>query len=237
MIFRSLCFLLLACVCSSSSLLAQDKSKRTCRILFLAPPAGAPQKIFLNDGITTQEVDLPGMNLSKVYPLAPGAITLTMLPAKLDPKVPLPVDAPKGTVAEDVRDVYLLVASDPANKIAPVRFQVINANADGFRNGQLLWFNLSPHRIGGKIGTEMLDLAPNAKAILKAPSTTIGDYNVKIGYVPAGTKRAEPICETIWLHDPKIKNIVFVLPVPESRIPRIMGFPDFREQEEKTGKE
>ncbi len=135
------------------------------------------------------------------------------------------------------RPRFALVACDPANKVAPVRFQVINANADGFRNGQLLWFNLSPHRIGGQIGSEKLDLQPNAKAILNAPLTNSGDYNVKIGYVPSGTQRAEPICETIWLHDSEIKNIVSVMPVAESRIPRIMGFPDFREPERKPGNE
>ncbi len=220
----------IACICQLAPASAQEKSKRTCRILFLAAPTGAPKTLFLSDGISAQQVELPSMNLSKVYPLANGDITLTMLPGMPQPKVPLPVGAPSATVAESVRDIYLLVASDPNNKTAPVRFQVINANADGFRNGQQLWFNLSPHRIGGKIGSETLDLPPNAKAILNAPSTSSGDYNVKIGYVPAGTQRAEPICETIWLHDPKIKYIVFVLPMPESRIPRIMGFPDFREE-------
>ena len=174
------------------------------------------------------------MNLSKVYSLAAGDLTLSMLGTKPTADVPLPVGAPKAAVAETLQDIYLLVASDPANKVVPVRFQVINANAEGFKNGQLLWYNLSPHRIGGKIGTETLDLAPNARAILNAPSTTSGDYNVKIGYVPAGTERAEPICETVWMHDPRSKNIVFVVPVAESRIPRIMGFPDFREPIEKN---
>ncbi len=214
---------------------AQETSKRTCRILFLAAPPDAPKSLFLSDGSSAQKIELPSMNLSKVYPLASGNITLTMLPSIPQPKVPLPADAPKATVAESLRDIYLLVASDPTNKTAPVRFQVVDANADGFRNGKLLWFNLSPHRIGGKIGSETLNLPPNSKAILNAPSTNTGDYNVKIGYVPAGTQRAEPICETIWLHDPNIKSVVFVLPVPESRIPRIMGFPDYREPSEESG--
>ena len=216
------------------SALAQEKSQRTCRILFLAAPADAPQKLFLFDGITSQEVELPSMNLSKVYSLAAGDLTLSMLGTKPAADVPLPAGAPKAAVAETLQDIYLLVASDPANKVVPVRFQVINANAEGFKNGQLLWYNLSPHRIGGKIGTETLDLAPNARAVLNAPSTTSGDYNVKIGYVPAGTERAEPICETVWMHEPRSKNIVFVVPVAESRIPRIMGFPDFREPTEKN---
>ena len=216
------------------SALAQEKSQRTCRILFLAAPADAPQMLFLFDGITSQEVELPSMNLSKVYSLAAGDLTLSMLGTKPAADVPLPAGAPKAAVAETLQDIYLLVASDPANKVVPVRFQVINANAEGFKNGQLLWYNLSPHRIGGKIGTETLDLAPNARAVLNAPSTTSGDYNVKIGYVPAGTERAEPICETVWMHEPRSKNIVFVVPVAESRIPRIMGFPDFREPTEKN---
>ncbi len=213
---------------------AQEKSQRTCRILYLAAPADAPRTLFLSDGSNPQEVELPSMNLSKVYSLAAGDITLTMLATKPAADVPLPVDAPKAAVAESLQDLYLLVASDLSNKVAPVRFQVINANAHGYKNGQLLWYNLSPHRVGGKIGTETLDLAPGARGILKAPATESGDYNVMIGYVPAGTERAEPLCETVWMHDPRARNIIFVVPVAESRMPRIMGFPDFREPKVKT---
>ena len=148
---------LIARICRLAPATAQETSQRTCRILFLAAPPDAPKTLFLSDGSSAQQVELPSMNLSKVYPLPSGDITLTMLPAMPQPKVPLPADAPKATVAEALRDIYLLVASDPANKTAPVRFQVINANVDGFRNGQLLWFNLSPHRIGGKIGSETLE--------------------------------------------------------------------------------
>ena len=148
---------LIASICQLATATGQEKAKRTCRILFLAAPPDAPKSLFLSDGSSAQQVELPSMNLSKVYPLPGGDITLTMLPAMPQPKVPLPADAPKAAVAEALRDIYLLVASDTANKTAPVRFQVINANADGFRNGQLLWFNLSPHRIGGVIGSEKLE--------------------------------------------------------------------------------
>ncbi len=214
---------------------APEKSKRTCRILFLSAPIGAPQKLFLADGTAAQEVELPSMNLSKVYALPAGDLTLAMLPTMPEPKTPLPVGAPTAVVAEAMQDLYILVASDPANKVTPIRFQVINADADGFRNGKLLWFNLSPHRIGGKIGTQTLNLLPKTRLILDAPASAAGDYNVKIGYVPVGSERAEPLCETVWQHDPQSKYIVFVLSVPDSRMPRIMGFPDFRVVEKKTG--
>lgn len=224
-------FVLIASLCHLAFSVAQEPPQRTCRILFLAAPADAPKTLFLSAGGIAQEIELPSMNFSKVYDLPPGDITLSMHTAKPVPDEPLPAAAPKAVVRKAQHNLYLLVASDPANPIAPVSFQVINADANGFKNGQLLWFNLSPHRIGGKIGSQTLNLAPNAKAILKAPADQAGDYNVRIGYVPTGTERAEPLCETVWLHDPRTKNVVFVLPVADSRIPRIMGFPDYREAE------
>lgn len=230
---RFLFFALIASLCHQVSSVAQEPSKRTCRILFLSAPADAPKKLFLFDGSKAQEVELPSMNFSNVYALAPGDINLTMLAAPPVAGEPPPAAAPKVAVGEALKNIYLLVSSDPANKVAPVRFQVINADADGFKNGQLLWFNISPHLIGGSIGSQTIKLAPNAKAIVKAPADQAGDYNVKIGYVPAGTERAEPLCETVWLHDPRAKNVVFVVPVADSRMPRIMGFADFREVAEK----
>lgn len=207
-----------------------ETTARTCRVLFLAPPDGAPEKLFLSDGSSIQEVELPSMNLSKVYSIAGGEITLSMFADKPATGLPLPADAPKAAVAETLVDFYLLVSSDPANKIAPVRFQIIPANADGFKRGQMLWYNLSSHRVGGRVGQMTLNLPPNSKTLLDAPADRNEDYNVKIGYVPESETAARPLCETTWLHDPRSRNLLFVIPVPGSRAPRIMGFPDFREE-------
>jgi len=91
----------------------------------------------------------------------------------------------------------------------------------------MLWYNLSSHRVGGKVGQKTLDLPPNSKTLLDAPADRNEDYNVKIGYVPEAESVARPLCETTWLHDPRSRNLLFVIPVPGSRAPRIMGFPDF----------
>ena len=147
---RFLLFVLIASLCHQASSIAQEPSKRTCRILFLAAPADAPKTLFLSDGGTAQEIELPSMNFSKVYALAPGDITLTMLAAKPVPNEPLPAAAPKAVVREAQQNLYLLVASDPANKIAPVRFQVINADADGFKTASCCGSTSAPTSLAAR---------------------------------------------------------------------------------------
>ncbi|MEY3896361.1 MAG: hypothetical protein RLZZ214_1881 [Verrucomicrobiota bacterium] len=117
---------------------AQTKGARTCRILFLGAPAGSPEKLHLFDGTASQEVELPQMNLSPIYKLPAGAITLALLPASASKPQEVSLDAPKASVAETLTDIYLLVTSDSSNKIAPVKFQVIDVNSIKFRKGQML---------------------------------------------------------------------------------------------------
>jgi len=96
-----------------------ETAARTCRVLFLAPSDGAPEKLSLSDGRSIQDVELPSMNLSKVYAIAGGKITLTMFAVKPATGIPLPANASKATVAENLVDLYLLVSSNSANSIAP----------------------------------------------------------------------------------------------------------------------
>ena len=144
---------LLLCFALSSAAFAQSKGTRhTCRVLFFDGPESAPEKLQLFDGAGCREVDLPRMNFSKVYELPPGAIHLTLLPAPPPDPTKLPPGAPTAAVAEDVTDFYLLVTSDPANAVAPVRMQIINASGDRLKAGQMLWFNLTNTTVGGTGG-------------------------------------------------------------------------------------
>ena len=119
---------------------AQQAPERTCRILFLDGPDDAPEKLQLFDGAKCREVDLPRMNFSKVYQLPAGALRLWLLPAPPADPAKLPPGAPAVAVAEGVTDFYLLVTSDPANTVAPVRMQVINA-------GLATWPSPSPYAV------------------------------------------------------------------------------------------
>jgi hypothetical protein len=105
---------------------AQEKGGRTCRIVFLGASEQDPEKLHLHDGTATREVDLPRLNLSKVYPLPGGAITLRLLSAPpAEGEAPNPA-APSAKVPETVGDIYLLVSPDPTNKTVPARMQVID---------------------------------------------------------------------------------------------------------------
>lgn len=216
---------------------AAGESRRTCRILFLNAPDEAPRKLHLFDGLSSQEVELTRMGFSPVYPIRPGALTLAMLPSPPAPAAAgspavIPTDAPKAAIAETVTDFYLIVSSDPANKVTPVRMQVINADAAHFKRGQMLWYNLTDSKVGGLLGSRKLLLQPQSRLVLDAPATGMEDYRVNIHFLPPGKTRPEPLCETIWTHDPRSRSVFFVISPDGSLIPRIIGIPDFRTQEE-----
>lgn len=203
--------------------------ERTCRILFLNGPDDAPDTLHLFDGETAQEVDLPRMNFSKVYELRPGALTLALLPAPPAEPQQVPAGAPTVKVPETVTDFYLLLTSDPENKVAPVRANLINANAGRLGRGQMLWFNLTDKLIGGRIGSETLVLKPQSRHVIDPPARGHDNYPVDISYRIAGNDALYPLCETQWLHDPRSRSVAFVFQKPGVRTPRVLVFPDYRE--------
>lgn len=216
---------------------AAEKSARSCRILFLNAPDDAPEKLHLFDGVGSQEVELTRMSFSPVYQVRAEALALALLPS--EPPAPkagtppaIPDGAPKATLTETITDFYLIVTSDPANKIAPVKMQVIHADAADFKRGQMLWFNLTDSKVGGQVGSRKLLLGPNTRLVLDAPATGMEDYHVSIYFQSPGKSVAEPLCETNWSHDPRSRSVFFVLKPANSLIPRILGFPDFREKAE-----
>ncbi len=208
---------------------AQEKTTRTCRIVFLMAPPDAPKTLQLFDGSTSQSVDLPRMNFSSIYDIAPGPVTLRLLPvAPVKPEEINPA-APSAKVGADISDFYLLVASDPANPVAPVRMSVVDAGRSQFKDGQMLWFNLSDKSVGGQLGKQRLAIAPNGRSLVDSPAGDREDYVVNLAYQVQGDPKLQPICETKWRHDPASRTVLFVVNEPGTRTPRVLGFPDRRE--------
>lgn len=234
--------ILLLSICLGVTLHAAETSARTLRILFLSAPAEAPKKLHLFDGTSSQEVELTRMGFSPVYKISGGDISIALLP-KPPPATPeagatsvVPAGAPTASLSAETRDLYLIVSGDPANPVAPVKIQVIPANPEKFLPGHQLWFNLTDSRVGGLIGSRKLVIEPNSRLILEPPASQAEDYHVNIHFVPPGKERAEPLCETNWTHQPRSRNVYFIVKEQGTLIPRIMGFPDFRSEEKEKKK-
>ena len=214
---------------------AQDKpAKRTCRILFLNPPPDAPKKLFLHDGVESQEIDLPQMNFSDVYQVAGGDTTIRLLPKPVVKIEEIPAGAPAGKLAAALVDFYLIVSTDPANAVVPVRLQIIDAGAEKFRKGQMMWYNLTTHAIGGQLGSQKLAMKAQSREVTDAPTADAGPYDVNLSYLIVGDPQFHPISQTKWVHDPRSRMVMFVYGGANNTAPQISGFKDFRDAPEKS---
>lgn len=215
--------------------MAQEGGGRTCRVLFLGAGQNDAEKLQLHDGIGAREVALPRLNLSEEYALPAGALTLRLLEKLPVEGEPLPASAPTAAVPELAGDIYLLVMPDPnGGKVPAVRMQVIDASAAKFRDGQMMWYNLTAHDVGGVVGSEKLVIKAASREILAAPAKENIDYNVNLSYRMKDKEALYPLCETRWVHDPTARMLVFIINEPGVRTPRVMAFPDHREKKDKS---
>lgn len=214
---------------------AQKPDEHTCRILFLNGPDNAPEKLILFDGVGSQEVALPRLNLSPVYKLRPGNLKLHLLTtAPIDPKA-IPEGAPSVMVPASASDFYLIVTNDRSNAVVPVQMQLVNANAKHLGRGEMLWFNLTKKTIAGQVGTEKVVLKPSSRSVVKAPARTKGDHAVDLYFRLPDDDFVYPLCKTRWRHNPQIRKLVFIFEEGKRRSPRIQAFTDFRAPEKPKG--
>lgn len=218
---------------------AEKTSTRTCRLVFLDGPSnGTLETLHMFDGSNFQQVELPRLNLSPVYKLPGGNLNLQFFPSQpADPKN-LPTGAPSVKLPESLTDIYLIVTNDSTNKVAPVRILAINADNTQLGLGEMLFFNLTAKRVGGIIGSQKLDIKPGSRELIREPRSGAGDYPVDLYFLIDGDDFIHPLCETQWRHDPRSRNLVFVINDGPRKSPRIRSFSDFRpaEKENDTAK-
>jgi hypothetical protein len=216
---------------------AQEATHRNCRIVFPSRPADAPKRLHLFDGTSSQEIELPSMNLSPVYNLPAGAIHLKLLTSKPEDSESVPPDAPSIEIPENYHDFYLIVSRDPENKIAAVKLKAINIETANFKLGQTLWINHTDQTIEGKLGDRILSLGPDSSKILDAPfinksGPTRGYYHASFTYLVRGMETFEPITEQQWWHDATCRHLGFI-EHSGGKLPKIYVFRDFRDPEPK----
>lgn len=211
---------------------AHAAPERTCRIVFLDRPADAPKSLYLFDGETSREVELPSMNLSPVYKLAQDASELRLLAAKVENPKDIAQDAPSVEISPKFNDFVLLLLSDPSNKLAPFKIEVIQLASEDFKIGQTLWTNHTDKTIEGKLGDQSLSLEPLSSKILDAPNSdqgvaSSGYYKATFTYQAEQNGDFAPITEQQWWHDANSRHLGFITDTG-GKLPRIYYFRDFR---------
>ena len=218
---------LLSLLSLAPALNAQER-EHPCRMVFLNGPQQAASQYYLFDGQKSQEVKLPRLSLSPVYKLRPGVSKIWLRTSPVAKLEEIPKGAPSAIIPAGTLDFYLLMTRDPSNTVVPLRMQIVNANYDKIRLGEMLWFNLTPKYLVGKIGRASLKLPPKKSALVKAPARKRGGYPVEIYFRVPNDNRTHPLIESQWRHDPRSRCIVFVFDEGKRRAPRIQSFSDFR---------
>lgn len=220
-------------VLSSLQLFAQQTAtKRTCRILFLEKPRGAPSEAYLFNGSESIKVRLPSMNLGQVIELPAGPLKIGMTAQPVSSPDLFPQGAPTTTLPEQFNDIYLLVVNDKENKEFPVRLQSINIGNDRLKAGQTLWINFTKHRIAAKLGNQELLIAPMKRSVSKPPLPASGYFKAHFLYQPQGADEFYPIMKKSWWFDATAKNLGFIIGT-DARLPKIFMLRDRRDAESK----
>lgn len=217
------------------SAFAQEKAdERTFRVLCLSPAADAPEKVQLFDGNVSREINLPRAGLSEVYKLSGAARGVTLLRTPITKPEEIPDGSPAAKLGEGVADFYLLVTRDPANASLPLALQIIDATGEKFRNGEIMWYNLTPFSVGGMLGTQKLAMKGQSRVLVESPASGNAQYDVSLSYIVPEETVFRPICETKWIHDPNSRTLIFVSGGGNKKVPRLESFIDYRESVRKS---
>ena len=184
--------------------------------------------VLLLAGVGLEVEQLPGLLPACVYDLPAGKLDIALVPTPVSNPKDVSPEAPKATIEASATDVYLVITSEPANLIAPVKIQVVDATQESDTKGRMIWFNLTSNTVKGKVGTQELSLGPNVELVLPLPAEKAGEYPVDLMFQIPDKDADYPLCETKWSHDGLDSNLFVIVVKSDSRTPRIMAFPDHR---------
>jgi len=228
----------LACLAAVVAAAQEASSARSLRLLYVQAPDDAPAAIVLVVGKEAKEIDLPRLSVSTTrlsLPAGPVRVyAATKAPTKAEP---LPADAPSVDIPEGMSDPLLVLL--PSGGAGPLAFQMLPVEFARSKapEGAVLWFNLSPRTIFAKLGSGQAVVAPRQTGIVVPPGKPGDVYHVLVDVGPdQGETENVPLMRSSWVKEAGQRHLLFVVPDPSRKVPRIVAVPERMEPEPEAAK-
>jgi hypothetical protein len=122
--------------------------------------------------------------------------------------------------------VILLFLPDPSNKLFPARVLPVNASTDKLPAGHTLFYNFTEATVYGKFGNIVVTVKPGKSTNMKPPIDESGSYPVEIDCRIPGEEKTTALARSSWRHSPDSRQIVFIVPPPQGKLPRLWSLND-----------
>ncbi|MFC7337241.1 hypothetical protein ACFQY0_08640 [Haloferula chungangensis] len=200
---------------------------RIAKAVFIDPPKGAPEKVFLvapeEDAV---EVPLQSRAFSADLALPKGDLVLAILPRPLAEGEAVPKGAPTVRIPEGWSRCYLLFTVDTKNKVFPLKAIPIDGSLNNFPVGHSRIVNLSLAMVKGKFGEDIITIPPGKIENLKPQMKDIGAYPVMVDFMMKGDPKPQPLARTNWQHNPLSRQVVLITKPTGVKYPQFKVFQD-----------
>jgi hypothetical protein len=198
------------------------------KAIFVQPSGEVPEKAVLVVAGKFEEIELPQRNLSEAVELPSGDLAVAVLPGR-PAQAELPAAAPKFKIPAAWTNCVLLFFHDPSNQVFPARVIPVNTSSADFPIGHTMVFNVTPATVVAKFGTAVIRIKPGQSESVKPSGGGDEDYSIAIDCAYPGDQEPTVVCRSVWPHEKKVRQILFITPVPDQKVPRVWGVLDHPE--------
>ena len=202
------------------------KAERYVRAVYFRSPDGAPSEVYVSGIKGNPRLELPRMNFSAPMGITNEGVRIWFTPNAIPDGDEIPAGAPFADLPESWEQAVLLFFPDPTNKVLPVKVLAVDASPGVFGLGDRYWLNLSRTLVVPQIGDiEVPQIKPGTSYLMRSPKRAAGDMPVIVRCMLPDDPRWRDLCRTTWRHEPNTRKLVFILPNPGRRVPRIWSVP------------
>jgi hypothetical protein len=162
-----------------------------------------------------------------VVTLPPGDLTIRFTPNVIQEGEAFPAGAPTVKIPERFSNVYLLLYSDPENKVLPFKIKLVGVDGLNLKKGQTLWVNTTKYQVAARTADKSFLLPASSIKVSEPPLKDHGFYLAQFGYRVDPKGEWLPIMKKNWWFDANSMHLGFVMDTG-AKMPRIYTIRDRR---------